>query len=430
MDSLSTLKEIAEKCVRCGLCQSVCPVFAEIGKEAAVARGKVTLIRNLLSEGIGYSPKLSTYLLQCLGCGTCSEGCPNGVRADELILATRALMVEKKGLSLPKWLILRGILHSPFLLPKLLRTGSLLQGLLLKNIPKESGLHLRFSLPYLDKNRLIPSITTPFFLNRFPKEMEGPEEEKKIGLFSGCSINYLFPSVGETTVRLLTRNHFSVAIPRDQTCCGLPAYGSGDLETARFLARKNMEAFHRLGLEQVIAPCASCFYFLKEGYLKLFPGDEAVKSFCQRVVEPSTHFLRLMKSSSQDAVSLNRDKKVRVAYHDPCHLKRGMRISQEPRLLLRSLPGIEFTELKHPDRCCGMGGSFNLIYYDLSKKILEHKLEDIEAAHVDYVTTSCMGCMIQLQDGIDRKRMKTKVIHLIEVIEKGTGGREYESCCH
>jgi Fe-S oxidoreductase len=75
-----------------------------------------------------------------------------------------------------------------------------------------------------------------------------------------------------------------------------------------------------------------------------------------------------------------------------------------------------------------MGGSFNLIYYDLSKKILEHKLEDIEAAHVDYITTSCMGCMIQLQDGIDQRRIKTKVVHLMEVIEKGTGGRENESC--
>ena len=428
--SIAELKEIAEKCIRCGLCQNVCPVFAEIGKEAAVARGKVTLIRNLMSEEIGYSPKLSTYLLQCLGCGTCAESCPNGVRADELILAARALMVEKKGLSLPKWLILRGILRSSFLLPKLLKTGSLLQGLLLRRIPKESGLHLRFSLPYLDKRRLIPSITTPFFLARFPEEMEGGEENRKVGLFSGCSINYLFPSIGEATVRLLTRNHFSVSIPKEQTCCGLPAYGSGDLDTARSLARKNMEAFHHLGLEQIIVPCASCFYFLKEGYPKLFPGDETVQSFCQKVVEPSTYFLGFTRSLSQDADFSDRDKKNRVTYHDPCHLRRGMKIFQEPRQLLRSLPGIEFVELKHPDRCCGMGGSFNLIYYDLSRKILEHKLEDIEAAHVDYITTSCMGCMIQLQDGMDQKKMKTRVIHLIEMIEKSTGGKENENCRH
>lgn len=158
MIPLDPLKEIAEKCVRCGICQSVCPVFAELQREAAVARGKVSLIKKLFSEGIRYSPKLSTYLLQCLGCGACSENCPNGVRADELILAARALMVEKKGLSLPKWVIFRKILNSVYLLPALLKTGSLLQGLILKKIPKESGLHLRFSLPYLDKDRLIPSL--------------------------------------------------------------------------------------------------------------------------------------------------------------------------------------------------------------------------------------------------------------------------------
>jgi Fe-S oxidoreductase len=130
-------------------------VTGDFQKEAAVARGKVSLIRSLLSEGIGYSDRLSTYLLQCLGCGACAENCPNGVRADELILAIRALMVEKKGLSLPRRLIFRQILNSVYLLPMLLKTGSLLQGLLSKKVPKESGLHLRFSLPYLDKDRLI-----------------------------------------------------------------------------------------------------------------------------------------------------------------------------------------------------------------------------------------------------------------------------------
>jgi glycolate oxidase iron-sulfur subunit len=418
MNSLSSLKDIAEKCVRCGICQSVCPVFAEIQREAAVARGKVSLIRKILSEEAGYSQKMSTYLLQCLGCGACSENCPNGVRADELILAARALMVEKKGLSLPKLLILRKILNSVYLLPMLLKTGSLLQGLILKKIPKESGLHLRFSLPYLNKDRLIPSIATPFFLDRYPNEMGAEDTQKRIGLFSGCSINYLFPSIGESTLRLLTRNHFSVILPKEQTCCGLPAYGSGDIETAKSLAQKNIKVFAHSDIDQIIVPCASCFYFLKEGYLKLFPSDEEVKSFCQKIVEPSTFFLGLVEPPPQGDHPLDSDKKFRVTFHDSCHLRRGMKISQEPRQLLRSLPGIEFVEMKQPDRCCGMGGSFNLIYYDLSKKILQHKLDDIEGTKADYVVTSCMGCMIQLKDGLYQQKRGAKAIHLVEVLEK------------
>jgi glycolate oxidase iron-sulfur subunit len=416
MNSLSSLKEIAEKCVRCGICQSVCPVFAEIQKEAAVARGKVSLIQKILSGEAGYSQKMSTYLLQCLGCGACSENCPNGVRADELILAARALMVEKRGLSLPKWLILRKILNSVYLLPMLLKTGSLLQGLILKRIPKESGLHLRFSLPYLNKDRFIPSIATPFFLDRYPNEVGAEDTKKRIGLFSGCSINYLFPSIGESTLRLLTRNHFSVSLPKEQTCCGLPAYGSGDIETAKSLARRNIETFAHS--DQIIVPCASCFYFLREGYSKFFPDDEEVKTFSQKIVEPSTFFLSLIEPPPQGERPLGPDKKFRVTFHDPCHLRRGMKIFQEPRRLLQSLPGVEFAEMKRPDRCCGMAGSFNLIYYNLSKKILRHKLDDIEATKADYVVTTCMGCMIQLQDGIHQRKMNTKAIHFIDLLDE------------
>jgi len=95
-----------------------------------------------------------------------------------------------------------------------------------------------------------------------------------------------------------------------------------------------------------------------------------------------------------------------------------MKIFQEPRRLLQSLPGVEFVEMKRPDRCCGMAGSFNLIYYNLSKKILRHKLDDIEATKADYVVTTCMGCVIQLQDGLHQRKMKTKAIHFVDLLDE------------
>ncbi len=418
MTELGPLKEIAEKCVRCGLCQSVCPVFAELQKETSVARGKVSLIRKVFSESAGYSKRLSTHLLQCLGCGACTESCPNGVQADELILAARALMVERKGLSFPKWLILRKILNSVYLLPMLLKTGSLFQGLAFKKVPRESGLHLRFSIPYLSRDRLIPSLANPPFLSRHAEKIDSMNEQRKVGLFAGCSINYLFPEIGESTLRLLDRYQFSAGLPKGQSCCGLPAYGSGDLETAKSLARRNMEAFRPFASSPIIVPCASCYYFLKEGYLKLFPGDEDVKSFTEKVVEPSTFFLNLIDSSHGDRRPPGEDKKLRLTYHDPCHLRRGMKIYQEPRRLLRNLPEVDFVEMKQPDRCCGMGGSFNFIYYGLSRKILQRKLDDIEATKAEFVATSCMGCMIQLRDGIHGRKMGAQVVHLVEVLER------------
>jgi glycolate oxidase iron-sulfur subunit len=135
-------------------------------------------------------------------------------------------------------------------------------------------------------------------------------------------------------------------------------------------------------------------------------------------VEPSTFFLSQRDTLQKDPRISSLEKKRRVTYHDPCHLRRGMKIYQEPRRLLQSLPGIEFVEMKQPNRCCGLGGSFNFIHYDLSKKIVERKLDDIEGTEAETVTTSCMGCMIQLKDGIHARQMETTVVHLVEVLER------------
>lgn len=413
---LKKLEEMAQKCVRCGICQSVCPVFAELQRENAVARGKVSLIRKRLQGELEWSHLLSTYVLQCLGCGACSENCPNGVKADEVVLAARAFLVEERGLSLPKWVVFRTILRSPFLIRKLLGTSSLLSGFLFKKIPEESGLRLRFSLPYLDKERWIPPIANPFFLDRLDEKRGLPGTNEKVGLFVGCTIQYLFPSIGEGALRLLARSGYGAEVPRDQACCGLPAFGSGDLQTAKALAVRNMEAFKSLSVDRILVPCASCFYFLKDGYSRLFPGDPKVKAFSEKVTETSLFFHPKTLVHSRTRPPEGRST-IRLTYHDPCHLRRGMKVYQEPRRLLQSMPGVELVEMKQPNRCCGMAGSFNLVYYALSRRILEKKVQDIMSTGADGVVTSCMGCLIQLKDGLSRTKRKTKVLHLIEALE-------------
>lgn len=418
MNLHNSLNEIAEKCVRCGICQSVCPVFTEVRREGAVARGKVTLIKKFLKGEIEPSSIFSTYLLQCLGCGACSENCPNGTKVDELILGIRSLLIKKKGLSLPKWIVFRIIFRYVCLLSILFKTGSLLQPFLFKKIPKESGFHLRFSIPYLDKKRFIPLIKNPFFIHNYPEEIPILNNRGKVGIFVGCSINYLFPRIGSSLIHLLNQNNFSIIIPKNQTCCGLLAYGSGDTETAKFLAMRNIKAFIQKDLDQIIVPCGSCFYFLKEGYLKLFSDEIEAKIFSQKIIEISTFFLKNI-DFQRDSFSYSGLRKIRLTFHDSCHLRRKMKIYEEPRTLLKTLPEVELIEMKKPDRCCGMAGSFNFINYKLSQKILRHKLHDIESTHAEGVVTSCMGCLIQLYDGIHQRKTKIKALHLIEVLDKG-----------
>jgi glycolate oxidase iron-sulfur subunit len=277
-------------------------------------------------------------------------------------------------------------------------------------------------LPALDKRRLIPSLAHDFFLDSHSGLIRAEKETLRAGLFVGCVSNYLFPLISQTTLDLLIRNGISVYIPKEQKCCGLPAFGSGDEETPRSLARKNIEAFSEEGLEEIVAPCASCASMLKLDYPSLFdesdPFRSQVLAFSAKVTDAS-QFLGKILNRRPRGNGQGR-KTVRVTYHDPCHLRRKLGIFQEPRSLLKSTPGLEYVEMPEANRCCGQGGSFNIANYDLSLKILDKKIKAVEESGADVVTTSCSGCLLQLMDGLHQQGLKKEVRHLVEMIDQAT----------
>ena len=175
-----------------------------------------------------------------------------------------------------------------------------MQSLFLKRIPEESGLRLRFPIPGLDSRRFIPPLADEFFLDRHNGWARAGKEKARVGLFVGCVSNYLFPRISKSALDLFLRLGVSVFIPEKQRCCGLPAYGSGDEETPRSLARKNIEAFHEEGLEKIIAPCASCASMLKLEYPLLFdssdPFRRQVLDFSSRVTDASQFLGGLLAS--------------------------------------------------------------------------------------------------------------------------------------
>ena len=422
MKTLSEIAEEARQCVKCGTCMAQCPVYVETLEEPLVARGKLGLIEAVGEGESDFNKRLGQVLSQCLLCGTCSENCPNGIRADELIREARSLLVKEKGLSLPKKAIFSHFLNSDHLMPWLLKGGASLQNLFLKKIPEESGLRLRFPLPGLDQRRFIPPLADDFFLDGHSGWARAGKETRRVGLFVGCVSNYLFPRISKSALDLFLRLGVSVFIPEKQRCCGLPAYGSGEEETPRSLARKNIEAFREDGLEKIIAPCGSCASMLKLNYPLLFDPsdplrDEAI-NFSSRVIDASQFLAGLPASPSGE--NGQRQKALRVTYHDPCHLRRKMGIFKEPRALLKALPGVEYVEMSEANRCCGQGGSFNLANYDLSLKILGRKVQAVEESGADIVTTACSGCLLQLMDGIHQQGLKKEVRHLVEMIDQAT----------
>ncbi len=422
MKTMNEILEQAHKCVKCGTCMAQCPVYIETLEEPLVARGKISLIESLGDKDGDFSKRFSKILSQCLLCGTCTENCPNGVPADEIIREARSLLVKEKGLSLPKKAIFQYVLDSTYLMPLLLKGGATLQNLFLRKIPEESGLRLRFPLPYLDERRFIPPLADDSFLELHSGWVHAEKEVMRVGLFVGCVTNYLFPNIGKAALDVFLRRGISVFIPENQYCCGLPAFGSGDEETPPSLARKNIEAFQEEGLEKIVTPCASCAAMLKLDYPALYeesdPFREQALSFASKISDASQVLDRIPDPGPPK--NGGREKTLKVTYHDPCHLRRKLGIYREPRNVLQSLPGVEYVEMSEANRCCGQGGSFNIANYDLSLKIVNKKVKAIEETGADIVTTSCSGCLLQLKDGLHQAGSKKEAKHLVEMVSQAT----------
>lgn len=425
---MSTLKELsreASRCVKCGTCLAHCPIYAETLSEITTARGKMSLVESLASGDIQFTEKLKTILSSCLVCNTCGENCPNEVKVEEILLETKRELISYRGLSITKKLFFRHLLTSLHTMHLFLRTGSLLRGLLLKKVPKESGLNLRFSLPFLNKRRLIPELAKNFFCDSHPQVVKADNEKRRVGYFVGCGTNYIFPRIGDATLRILNKRGVSVFIPSDQKCCGLIAFGSGDWQSTQKLALSNIEAFDQFNLDTIVTTCASCSATLKIFYPQIFKDADTdtqkkVTNFSHKIMDISQFLTKELGISSQLKEIPSRESTLpKITYHDPCHLNRTLGITQEPREILKSLSSMEFVEMDNASRCCGMGGTFNITHYDLSLSILNHKLDNLEAMGVEMIATGCSGCMFQFMDGIYQRGLKTRVIHPVEALEIG-----------
>jgi glycolate oxidase iron-sulfur subunit len=402
------LKEWEEKvsqCIKCGSCLSVCPVYLETQQETLVARGKLSLLSGYFSNLLPANKEIFNLLNNCLLCGACAENCPSGVKADDLIQKGRSLLLEKVGAAKWRRILAKEILPFPERI-KTLRKG---QNLLFKKVPNERGLKLRF---YSDP-KTWPALAEPFFLNRKAGPIHSDSlRSMHIGYFVGCTTNYLYPEIGEAALKLISPLG-KVNLPAGQTCCGLPAFSLGDVNTARDLARKNILAFSGNHLDAIVVACSSCAAHIKLEYPRLLSDDVVlmpkVQDFVQKVEELS-QFLIKRNNTLPPPLSPRT-----VAFHDPCHAKRRLKIFNQPRKLLSAVPGLTLVELE-ARRCCGHGGLFNLSHPDLSQKILDHPLTDLDRSKAEVITTSCMACLMQFKMGVQSSGRKVQVKHWAELM--------------
>ena len=415
--TLERIEEELKKCVKCGTCRSNCPAFTAFQREPATARGKLTLIQHLLKDDIDLDDQTYQAMSKCLLCGSCVDRCPNDVPTDEIVIAAREALAQKRGLTTFHKAVGQ-VIQSRTRMKLGAKAAAVLGPLFFKKVPENSGLRLRFPLPFVGNKRYIPAVAKTPFMERYPEVIEGQPDKPRIVFFVGCMTNFVYPRVGVATVKLFQHLGCTVIIPKDQQCCGLPGMSGGDIETVRDLAERNLAALERYEADYVMSACATCGGALHRLYpLVVGKRNPELKERLERLAKKTVDAAQLLHQLGLKPEETGAGATGSVTYHDPCHL-RTRKLTSQPRDLIKATPGLELVEMEGADRCCGLGGTFNVYHYGSSMAINDLKSEAIIATGASAVATGCPGCMMQLDDGLKQHGSTVEVVHTVELLSR------------
>ena len=412
MDISKRYDEIA-RCNRCGFCQVACPIFRATGQENGVARGRVATLRALVEKRLEWSPEIEESLFACLLCGACTANCFPALPTADLITAARGEYLEKVGIRRLQRLLFDHLLPYPKRLRIAARAAALGKNSGASKVAKTLGL-LRLLGHNLEKiEGIVDHVPVSALREKYKPgvEMKGQGEKLRVGYFVGCGTDIMAPVAGEISLQILLSLCKSVTV-LNNCCCGLPPETYGEHKAARKLASKNLDLLDPSKYDAIVTDCSSCASFLKK-YPTLFPKGDPCQEAAKALAGKVRDFLEMAAPGTK---TISGDKPLIVTYHDPCHASRGQGLTAAPRKILRSLSNVEYRELPEADWCCGGAGSYALSHYELSRKVLERKMDNVEKTGAQILATSCPACMIQLSYGVRMRKLAVRVCHISEVI--------------
>ncbi|KPK94082.1 hypothetical protein AMJ80_05605 [bacterium SM23_31] len=413
-------------CIHCGLCLPQCPSYVILGTEMDSPRGRVFMMKSAADGRIDVTRTFKKHFDLCLACRACETACPSGVVYHPLLDTAQELISENAPVSLKerffKALVLRYIFPFPARLRMIFRLLWMYQRSGLQKLVRTTKI-LRLISKNLDKaERFLPPVAgfSPLQTD-IKNDNTALKDTKKVGLLRGCIMDYFYPETNRATLRLLKKCGCTVIIPEKQHCCGAVHLHNREHELAKESARKTIDAFENENVDFVITNAAGCGAVMKE-YGTLLSDDPEyagkaaqfsakVKDISEFLVDflPNLHFGTVNKT---------------VVYDDPCHLLHGQKISRQPSLLLESVPGLDIRPLYEAEMCCGSGGTFNITQPELSLKVLKRKMENIKRSGADTVVTANIGCMIQLERGVEISKMNLRVCHIVDILDEALNDTE------
>jgi glycolate dehydrogenase iron-sulfur subunit len=393
--------------MHCGLCLPSCPTYLETGRERNSPRGRISLMRAIADGEMGATKAFADEMSYCLGCLACTTACPAGVDYGTLFEASRA-EAERSGVSssparsLIRFWTLGFLLRRPRALHmegRLLRVyeTSGLRRLLRKSgvfalLPRKVGELERQALPIQRQ-----------FSDEIIAAVEKPRGEirYRVAVLTGCIQDIAFSDVNRATVDVLLANGCEVATPRGQSCCGSLHVHNGDLETARALARRQIDSIDPAGYDAIISNSAGCGSHLKR-YGHLLAEDPVYSSralaWSAKVRDISEWLVQIgFRGPAAPAAGAE---PVAVTYHEACHLCHGQRITSQPREILRSIPGVELRECPEATMCCGSAGVYSLTQPATAAWLRDRKVRHIRSTGAAVVATANPGCQLQIQQGL------------------------------
>lgn len=406
----------ASRCIRCGACANVCPVYQTVGGHVFghIYIGAIGIILTAFFDGID---KAAEIVKACIGCRSCVAICPANIDLEAIILSLRETIADKEGIGAGKNLVFKKIMQNRKLFHTLLRAASKLQKPVTRG--ERTIRHLPLFFSPLTEWRTLPAIADKPLRDIWPQQQVF-SPVKRVALFGGCANDFLYPELGTDLIEVMNHLNIVVDYPLEQNCCGVPALYSGDKETAVELAKQNIDAMLKDNPDAVLTTCPTCTMALQRDFIEHFKEDPFWRAKAERLASitvDAAGFIVNQLGAAAEFSQLPLSQK--VTYHDSCHLKRGAGVWKEPRQLIETA-GHELIEMEHADRCCGFGGSYSLTSHpEIAKRILGDKVQDIEKTGAECVAMDCPGCMMQLRGGLEKNNSKVKVAHTIELLAAG-----------
>ncbi len=424
---------VLDKCVHCGFCLPACPTYVLWGQEMDSPRGRIYMIRKAAEGEAPLDLTFRLHMDNCLGCMACMTACPSGVEYNKLIEPVRAqlerILPER---NLPRRAgerIFRKLLFATFPHPARLRLLALplrfYQKSGLRALARSTGALKLLPKRLAAMEALLPEVPSNLFA-RLPRAVQPRSAPRlRVGMLTGCVQQVFFPHVNAATIRVLAAEGCEVVIPPRQSCCGALMVHSGMEDSAVAMAKEMIALFESAHVDVVVINSAGCGSTMKEyGYLLRHDPAWAARAavFSTKCKDVSEILCELSPLAPRHPL------KLRVAYHDACHLQHAQGVRAQPRRLLKSIPDLEVAEIPEGSLCCGSAGVYNLLQPDTANALGDRKVDNLLTTGAQAVLSANPGCLLQLMNGLRRRGLSAMpAFHMVELLDASIRGLSAES---